>query len=488
MNTLLSPVQGYILLAGFGLFMFLLTYAAGGRARDQNGVGFLVAGRKLGWGIGSLSIAASWIWAPALFVSVQKSYELGLAGLFWFTAPNICALAIFAILAPKIRSTLPDGYTLPDWIRYRFPESPALHRLYLVPYVWYQVMAITVQIFVGGLMLQFLTGMDLNLLMVLLLAVGLSYSLLGGLRASVLTDVVQMVFIVLGCGLVIPMVIWKVGLNTVREGFAGIAGSANILDPKIAFSFGIVTSIGLISGAISDQQYWQRSFAIKRSAVVKSFIFGGLLFGVVPVALSVLGFIAAVPRMGISLPGEVGLPMIGVAAVAELLPTWTALVFVLMLLSGLSSTLDSAMCAAGSLYAIDIAPLDDEERVALHGEGASGASLSDKVTRRARFAMVAIALIGLAVAFVVEHLFSLDRLWWIFNGVAVCFVVPTVMSLYYSRLSSRGAISGICMSLLGMVVFVYGNWIQNDKITVGSTVFILVASALCCALFRQRDV
>ena len=38
---------------------------------------------------GGTSIAASWIWAPALFVSVQLAYEKGIAGIFWFTIPNV---------------------------------------------------------------------------------------------------------------------------------------------------------------------------------------------------------------------------------------------------------------------------------------------------------------------------------------------------------------------------------------------------------------
>ncbi len=100
--------------------------------------------------------------------------------------------------------------------------------------------------------------------------------------------------------------------------------------------------------------------------------------------------------------------------------------------------------------------------------------------------MYAISALGLIVALIVEHLFSLDRLWWIFNGVATCFVVPTVLSLYYSRLSARGVISGICGAGIGMVAFVYGNWVQNDVITVFSAMFIIGVSLICCLGFRRE--
>jgi len=97
-----------------------------------------------------------------------------------------------------------------------------------------------------------------------------------------------------------------------------------------------------------------------------------------------------------------------------------------------------------------------------------------------------IAAIGLITAFIVQHVFSLDRLWWIFNGVATCFVVPTVLSIFWDRLSAKGAFYGILGSLVGMVVFVYGNWIQNDLITVFSAIGIIVINVFFCLLFKRE--
>jgi Na+/proline symporter len=493
--SVLTTTQGYILIAIFGIAMLGITYLVSGETRwKTTGVGFLVAGREVPWTLAAPSIAASWLWAPALFVSVQKAYELGIPGLFWFTAPNILALVIFAWLAPRIREKIPGGYTLPDWIRHRFNDS-RLHKAYLVPYIWYQVMAICVQLFVGGLMLNFLTGIPLNLVMLLLLAVGLSYSLISGLRASVVTDFLQMIFIFVGGAVVLPWVVFAAGPGAVSGGFGGLIGKTNILDPGIVFSFGIVTSIGLIAGSISDQQYWQRSFAIKVGHLKRSFVWGGIMFGVVPIALSVLGFIAANPDQGISLPDGTGLPMIGVATVVKLLPVWAAVFFVVMLLAGLCSTLDSGLCAASSLYAIDIAKHSDAERELLRKERIgleldevdrkAQAELDRATMSHARVAMFGVAALGLGTALIVQHLFSLDRLWWIFNGVATCFVVPTILSVFWDRLSGRGAFYGILASLVGMVFFVYGNWLKNDVITVASAVGIIAINLVFCLAMKR---
>lgn len=476
--------------------MIAITYLASRAERwSKSGEDFLHAGRDVPWWLASFSIAASWIWAPALFVSVQKAYQLGLPGIFWFTFPNILALIVFAFLAPRIRQRLPGGYTLPGWIRYRL-DDPLVHKVYMIPYIWYQIMAVCVQLFVGGMMLRFLTGVPLNASMILLLAICLAYSFISGLRASIVTDFVQMVFILVGVLIIPAWVAIVAGSDSIVTGLGGLAQNRNILDPKVAFSFGIVSSIGLLSGAISDQQYWQRAFAIKPNHLVPSYVVGGLMFGIVPILLSILGFVAADPANGIAMPAGTDLPMIGVATVAKLLPTWAAVFFVVMLLSGLASTLDSALCAASSLYAIDLAPHTKAEQELLTKEGV-GAPLSnsDQVTRqefdkktrvRAKVGMLGIAALGLATAFIVQHLFSLDRLWWIFNGVSSCFVVPTILSLYYDRLSARGVLYGIAGSAIGMVAFIYGNSIQNDLITVFSALFIVVVSLVCCLCIRRE--
>ena len=90
----------------------------------------------MNWWLGATSIAASWIWAPALFISTQVSYQIGLPGIFWFTVPNVIALLLYIAFAPRIREKLPYGYTLPQWILHRL-QSERVHKIYLFPYFFY---------------------------------------------------------------------------------------------------------------------------------------------------------------------------------------------------------------------------------------------------------------------------------------------------------------------------------------------------------------
>ncbi len=435
---------------------------------------FLVAGRDVPWWLGASSIAASWIWAPALFISSQMAYELGLPGIFWFVFPNTIAVAIFVFLAPKIKEKFPQGYTLPEYVSNRLKDKN-LHLIYFFGYSFYQLMAVAVQLFAGSSLVFLLTGIPIEVSMLHIAFFVLVYCLISGLRASIVTDFVQLGMIFLGIIIVVPMAIQASGgFASVLSGIGGVDGThSNLLDPGVAFSFGLVTSIGLISGAISDQQFWQRTFAFHKDSVRPGFIAGAILFAIVPVSLSFLGFIAAAPGSGIVLPAGTDASMIGVLAVTHLLPSSFVVLFLIMLLAGLTSTLDSALSAFSSLYAVDI------KQYAV-----------SKDLSAARAGMVIILVAGLLVAVVTAYVpnFGLKQLWWIFNAVAATLAVPTVLSLYWGKLTAKGASYGILSALaIGLPLFVYGNFSNNTMLIVGSAIFILATNLACCWIFRKKN-
>jgi urea-proton symporter len=472
--NLVSQTIGYWLLVFFGIGMILVTYFFARWEQWQTKDGFLVAGRSVGWLLGGFSIAASWIWAPALFVSVQMAYQKGVAGIFWFTFPNILSLTIFAVLAPRIRQRLPQGYTLPEYIKFKF-KSRRVHIIYLFPFLFYQLMAVVVQLYAGSSLVSLLTGIAPPIVMTILAIIVLSYTLISGLEASIVTDFVQLSMILV-VGLVIIPLAWYAGggAASVGTGLAGVSGSKNIFDPGVAFSFGIVTSIGLIAGSITDQSNWQRAFAVRQKELVKAFVFGSLLFGVVPIALSVLGFLAANPSLGIRLPKGIDVSMIGVQTIAHLLPSWAVLLFTIMLLAALSSALDAGLAAASSIWVADVSkPKTDKAAV-----------------RSARSSMAAMTILGLLVAFGVLYIpgFGLEQLWWVFNTIAACVAVPTVLSLYWERLSEGGVFWGILVAfVVGIPLFIYGNVINRPVWIVGASLFIIAISTFFCLVMRTNE-
>jgi len=484
----MSPAGGYLLLFLYGTFMLLITYFFARWKAWRTVEGFLVAERKAPWWLSGPSIAASWIWAGALFVSIQMAYEKGLAGIFWFTFPNVIALGIYVFLGRQIRRKFDLGFTLPEYI-YHTLKSERVHKLFLIPFFFGQLIAVTFNAFAGGAIVSFLTGIPLTIIMPILVLITLTYTLISGLEASIVTDFVQLILIILGIIIIVPWAVASAGgMSAVTVGLKGTRGTLNIFDPAIAFSFGIVSSIGLISQTITDQQYWQRVFATKKEDIGKAFLFGAFLFGLVPIGLSLLGFLAANPKLGIVLPSGADPALIGILTVNQLIRFSVAAIYTIIMLSGLTSTIDSAMSATSSLWVTDALQYFRKKRNK-NGERLSADAVNCRVIQQSRFAMAGISLAGLFFAYISYFVagFGIKQLFLISISVAASTSIPTVLSLYWKRLDERGVFWGILTALIiGMPLFIYANYRKNELLVALASLFMITTSTLFCLTMPKK--
>lgn len=465
----ISELEGWLIYGVFGALMLLLVRF--GTRPDGTKDQHLVANRDVSVGAGALSIAASWIWAPAVFLCSQKAYEEGLPGLFWFTVPNVATFFTFAVVAVRARRLLPAGYSLPDLMWLRFGGDRRSHVMFLLMPLGYDLGAIVINTLAGGLLMQALTGIPLVAGILALGGVALSYAVWRALPGSVITDVVQMAMIlVIGLILTPWAVIEAGGLDALRAGLGGVSGDkTNVLDPWVAYSFGIPASLGLIAGPIADQMFFQRAWATRPERIVRTFVLGGLVFGVVPVLLSAFGFLAANPAIGAVL--HITDPqMVSVAVAEHFLPRWTLFGFAVMALCALSSTLDSAYIAMGSLFAVDV-----------YARYLRPRATDLQITRASRLSMIGFMAIGTAIAIIP----GLKLLWvfLIYGAVASAALAPTVLALYWSRLSARGAFWGAGLSFaLGLPLSIYANATENAHLIVAAAVASVAVGLVVCVI------
>jgi Na+/proline symporter len=174
---------------------------------------------------------------------------------------------------------------------------------------------------------------------------------------------------------------------------------------------------------------------------------GGLVFGLVPIILSLLGFVAAAPsvqaQLTITDPQMVGPQLIG-----HFLPGWALGGFVLLAFAGLSSTLDSAFAAVSSLTAVDLYKRymkpDASER---------------DILRVARIGMLGFAVVGTGIALLQP------KLLWAFltyGALASSMLVPAFFSLFSKRVTAKGIIVAILASVCASLpLSVYANVTGN---------------------------
>ena len=485
MEPLFSAATGWLLIALYAAGVVGLTLAVTRLARTK--AAFLVADRKVGWRPAALSIAATWIWAPALFVAAEKAYVEGWVGVFWFTVPNVATLIIFAWFADRVRRRMPHGFTFAGYVRDRL--SRRSHAAYLVAFVTLATFSFSVQLLAGGLIVSTLTGIPFAAVTVALATIAVVYSLFSGLKASIVTDYLQMALIATVGLIAAPWIVSQAGgLSTIQAGLGGASGEFTSLfsgpGGAVFFSFGLATTIGLLSGPFGDQTFWQRSFAVKTGQVKRAFFVGAAVFAVVPVTMSLLGFAAA--GAGVDVQGTVGTTQLtNLAAVLTWLPTWTVVPFTFFLLSGLVSTLDSNLAAISSLAGHDFVNRRRERAVLEELEdmldgtvpaGAAAAKGDVLPVSVARWSMVALAVVATAIANVPG--ITIVALFVFYGILRASTLMPTVLLLAWRRhVAEPGVFWGIVSALaVGLPVFAYGNFTGQPPFIVAGSLTVLLLS------------
>lgn len=432
--------------------------------KENNIERFCVGNRNIGWLISALSIAATWIWAPALFTSTENAYTKGFAGLFWFLVPNVLCLILFIPFAKRIREEMPEGITLSGYMYDKY-KSKSVRNTYLFQLGALSALSTGVQLLAGSKILSMLTGIPFWTMTIIMAVIAYSYSQFSGIKASILTDSIQMVFmLVVSVCFVIFGIRNGQGVETFAAGLGGIKGDAGSLFSErgleIFLGFGLPTTVGLISGPFGDQCFWQRAFCVKKDKIGRAFFVGAMLFGIVPLSMGILGFIGV--GMGYT---AVDTGVINFELISMLFPAWVVVPFLFMIVSGLLSTMDSNLCAISSLTT-DI--------------------FMDKSLGKTKIMMILLLVIGIAVANISG--LTITHLFLMYGTLRAATLLPTIFTLKGVRLNANGVVAGIvCALVIGLPIFAYGN-INGIAIckTMGSLATVILSGAVALAVSRKR--
>jgi len=400
---------------------------------------FLLADRKLGFYESSFSIAASWIWAPALFISTQQAYLHGWVGLFWFCVPNFLCLILFALLVNKIVDRFPEGYSLSEFMGETY--SLRVQSLYWISLIGLSIGAFATQVVAGAKFLEMTTGLNYTLSTFILVAIPLSYSLYFGLKSSVITDFAKILLLYAVGIIMIPMTLYySGGVDSVLNGLNGINKNyTSLFDSNgwlIFITFGLPTTIGLLSGPFGDQAFWQRAFSMDSAFRKKAFLLASFLFIVVPLSMGLLGFAAA----GVSYSAK-SAQFVNLELVVNSLGTLGIVLFSTIVLSSVTSILDSKLCAVSSIAGHDIANRTNNSYNSLN---------------ISKISMILLSILSLIIANIPN--IQLIYLFLIYGALRASTLLPTIMTMFSDNpLPEKGVFYGILTSIfIGVPVFAYG--------------------------------
>lgn len=465
----LTSTHGLLLIAFFFIVMSLIVLAL--RKRKQTKDEFLAAGHSAPWVLTAFSMAATWVWAPSMFTAAEKAYTHGFAGVFWFVVPNVLTLVLFAFFAKRMRAIRPNGWTFSDYIREKY--SNRAHNMFLVESFGLQICSLAVQLLAGAVIFHKVTGLPFFLTTLILALIPLLYSLTNGIRGSITTDFVKMGFIAAVLILGLPIISSNIGFGTLIQGLAGFDGNhAHLFDATgiaVALSFGLPTTIGLLSGTFGDQMFWQRVFSVKQTHVKKTMTSAAFIFAVVPISLACFGFFVAGAGVAVS-----DTQLTNVAAVINFCPNWFLYLFFLLILSGLISTVDSILCAVSSVAGHDIV----QRLNAKTGENFSAIKIG-------RLGMVIVALLAIGVANIPGM--TITYLFLFYGTLRSSVMLPTIFAIKDRKMSERGIFYGILASLIiGLPIFAIGNLNGNIPMIVTGSLLTIGLSGLFSRCLKER--
>jgi Na+/proline symporter len=463
-NTLITLMAVYFISCGFLVWAFSKDTA---KTKES----FLLADRKFETLRGAFSVSAAWTWATALFLAPQLSYQYGFTGFFWILGMNTLTLAFFGLAAYKIRDMYPMGFTFAEHIKLNYGKFA--HNTYNFAFILVAIVALSLNIYAGSKLIQTLTGLNMNIAAGFLIVSAVIFSIFRGLKSTNITEIFKMVVVLATALLVVPQVWYAVGWDTIVTGMTGANGKYGDLfsTPEaltVFWTTGIYFVFRHFSLPWADNSFWQRAFAIKPEKIKVTYVLASVIFFIAVATFASLGFVAA----GAGIKAD-NLQLTNVTVISTLLSPWALYLVVFMLLTALTSIIDSQITSVTTLLSNDILPQ-------FYTKG------DNSTIDMSRIMVVMLVLISWAIV----NIPGVNILYFGFLTGCICmtFIVPSIIALIKPELqNSKAMVIGILLGLfVGFPVYAWASLNKlNDIALMGffgclaiSTFFSLGISAI----------
>ncbi|WP_298493925.1 sodium/sugar symporter [uncultured Algibacter sp.] len=477
-----------ILILGVGLWV-----SRDKEGHQKNAEDYFLASKSLPWWAIGASLIAANISAEQFIGMSGSGFALGLAiaSYEWMAAITLIIVGKY-FLPIFIEKGL---YTIPEFVEKRFSTNlkTILAVFWIGLYVFVNLASV---LYLGSLALETIMGIPMVYGVIGLALFAAAYSLYGGLSAVAWTDVIQVVFLVLG-----GLVTTYLALNTVSSGEGVLAGIktvyeaapdrfAMILD-KSNPEFKNLPGIGVLVGGlwVANLYYWGfNQYIIQRTLAAKSLkesqkgiLLAAILKLVIPVIVVVPGIAAYVmvndPEIMAGL-GDVALqntPSLGQADKAypwllQFLPTGMKGLAFAALTAAIVSSLASMLNSTSTIFTMDIYKQYINKNA------------SDKATVNVGRLSAAVALIIAAIT--APLLGGIDQAFQFiqeYTGIVSPGILAVFMlGLFWKKTTNKAAIIGALASIPIALAFkgTDSPWMDQMGYTAILTMVVIVVTSL----------
>ena len=387
---------------------------------------YLTANRNVGLFSLTTSLTASALGAWILFGPASAATWGGIGAIIGYSLGTAFPMFFLIYLGKKIRKEFPRGSSLVEFMRKKFGKS--LFKLILVMTVFYMFIFLCAEVTAIAVLINYISGTELWITALIVLLSTLSYTLYGGLKASIFTDNIQMVVI----GILLLVSLTYVNFFTGSEFSFEFINKKNphLLSSSYipSYTAGLTFFIAVAATNLFHQGNWQRVYAaknyktLKKSLIISFFIIIPIIF--------YMGFTGMV-AFSIDPTNR---PDLGFFIL--LLKEQTELLSLFIIVLGLAltiSTVDTLINAISSLIVVD---------------GKATFNLNKKINYfiYSKYIILFLSLISFIVAskgFDILYLFLLADLF------CCAFVITVFYSFYNKNINEKTAYVSIIVGLIG---------------------------------------
>lgn len=420
----------------------MLAFGFWGKTRTKDSADFLVAGRRLGPGLYTGTMAAVVLGGASTVGGVGLGYKFGISGMWLVVAIAVGLLLLSVVFAGRIQRL--KVYTVAQMLRLRYGiDATSASGIVMVAYT---LMLSVTSTIAYATIFNVLFNTNRTVSVVIGGAIVMLYSSIGGMWSITLTDMVQFILKTIGVFFLLLPFTWHKsgGIDGIRERAGDAVFDLGAIGLPTIITFFVVYSLGMLIG----QDIWQRVFTARSPQVAK---WGGtsaavycLFYGV---AGALIGAAASTFLPDVEAKDDV------YAQIAEtILPVGISGLVLAAAVAAMMSTASGALIATATVAKTDVAPM----LARLFGRGTD--TVEDDAERDVHSDRLYVVVLGIVVIVIAALLNDVVNALTIAYDILVGgLLVPILGGFLWKRATGVGALSamaaGTVVTLASLFIF-----------------------------------
>lgn len=430
--------------------------------KDMKGDEYFKGDGTIPWWVTSVSIFATLL-SPISFLSLAGNSYKG-TWLLWFAQ-----LGVFIAIPLTIRFFLPvysslDIDTAYHYLEIRYKDK-GLRVIGALMFIIYQIGRMSIIMYLPSMVLAQLTGININLFIIVMGVIAIIYSYTGGIKSVLWTDFIQGVVLILGVIFALGFLLFNINggigevFKSLFETNKFLGSNEVIFDQNILKSsvFIIVVGAGLntFSSYISSQDIVQRFTTTTDIKELKKMTYGNgvLSLGVATVFYLIGTALFVFYNQNPNLLQTAHQDQIFASYIAFQLPVGISGLLLAAIYAAAQSTLSTGLNSVATSWTLDI-----QKYISKNMDNA-------KKTRVARYISLGVGILAILVSMVLANGEIKSAYEWFnsFMGLILGVLAGVfVLGIFNKKANKYGAYAGLIVSSIIVIVLKYGNpWVSS---------------------------